>query len=181
MGTVAPRPAASPCDRAIFHSSLLHVPAWITLTVTDLPVAKLAALVDQLGSAALGNDQSNPIPEIIVNVTTRIRTEIAAGGRTTLDADATKIPPSLRSLALRMVLRESQSRLNALGALPLSDDERKEWDQDIRYLERIARREIAVEATDNPESSPTVQASALSPAISASPRGRWGHSAQDGA
>ena len=103
------------------------MPAWITLTVTDLPVAKVSALVDQLGSAALGTGQANPLPEIIANVTARIRAEIAAGGKTTLDAVATKIPPSLKSLALRMVLREGQSRLNALGALPLADDEKEEW------------------------------------------------------
>ena len=146
------------------------MPAWITLTVTDLPVAKVSALVDQLGSAALGTGQANPLPEIIANVTARIRAEIAAGGKTTLDAVATKIPPSLKSLALRMVLREGQSRLNALGALPLADDEKEEWRQDIRYLERIADGDITVEATDNPESSPTVQATTPRPLIT--PRAR---------
>ena len=145
------------------------MPAWITLTVTDLPVAKVSALVDQLGSAALGTGQANPLPEIIANVTARIRAEIAAGGKTTLDAVATKIPPSLKSLALRMVLREGQSRLNALGALPLAHDEKVEWRQDIRYLERIAAGEIAVEATDNPELAPTVQATTPLPLITPRP------------
>lgn len=145
------------------------MPSWITLTAADLPVAKVSALVDQLGSAALGTGQANPIPEIIANVTARIRAEIAAGGKTTLDAAPTKLPPSLKSLALRMVLREAQSRLNALGALPLSDDEKEEWRQDVRYLERIAAGEIAVESTDSPEAAPTVQSTTPRPSISPRP------------
>jgi len=142
------------------------MPTWIAINTDDLPVAKAAALVAALQTAALGEGQLDPIPEIIGNVTARIRMEIAAGGRTVLDADATKLPPSLKSLAVRMALREGQSRLNAAGALPLSDDERKEWDQDVRFLERIARGEITVESTDNPESAPAVQSKTTRPRIS---------------
>ena len=139
--------------------------AWITLTIAQLDTAKAAALVDALQSAALADGQPDPLPEIIAGVTSRIRAEIAAGGRTVLDADGTKVPPSLKSLALRMVLREGQSRLNAGGAFPLSDDEREEWRQDVRYLERIARGDITVEESTNPESTPTVQAAVPSPKI----------------
>jgi hypothetical protein len=139
---------------------------WVSLTLADLNTAKAAALVDALRTAALAEGQADPVPEIIECVVTRIRAEIAGGGRTVLDADTTTVPKSLKSLALRMVLREGQSRLNALGALPLSDDEIKEWDQDIRYLERIAKGDITVEASDNPEPTPTVQATTPSPRIS---------------
>lgn len=144
--------------------------SWITLTVAQLDTAKAAALVDALQTAALATGQTDPLPEIIGNVTARIRMEIAAGGRTVLDADATKLPPSLKSLSLRMVLREGQSRLNAAGALPLADDEKEEWRQDVRFLERIAKGEITVEASDNPESSPTVQSKVSRPLISAPDR-----------
>lgn len=153
--------------------------AWITLTVAQLSTAKAAALVAALQSAALGAGQADPVPEIMSGVTDRIRMEIAAGGRTVLDADATTLPPSLKSLALRMVLREGQSRLNALGALPLGDDEKEEWRQDVRFLERIAKGEITVEASTNPASVPTVQAANPSPLLTARPRlDPW---AQDGA
>ena len=154
--------------------------AWTTFTVADLNSAKAAALVSALQSAALGEGQADPMPGIIALVITRIRAEIAAGGCTVLDADATKIPPSLKPLAMRMALREGQSRLNAAGALPLSDDERTEWKEDLRYLERIAEGRISVEASTNPESAPTVQAAAPSPMISA-PCRSWGAAAQDGA
>lgn len=153
---------------------------WTTLTVADLPIGKAAALVAALQSAALGDGQADPMPGIIAGVITRIRGEIAAGGRTVLDLDATKIPPSLKPLALRMALREGQSRINAAGALPLSDDEREEWRQDVRYLERIAKSEVTVEASINPEATPTTQAAAASPMISSTPRGAWDRRAQDG-
>lgn len=144
---------------------------WITITVADLDTAKAAALVDALRTSALRGTpaQADPMPGIIASVTVRIRAEISAGGKTVLDADATRLPPSLKSLALRMVLREGQSRLNAVGALPLSDDEREEKKDDLRYLERIARGEISVEASDNPESTPSVQATVPSPRITARP------------
>lgn len=152
---------------------------WTTLTLAHLSVGKAAALVAALQTAALGDGQADPMPEILSGVVTRIRAEIAAGGRTVLDADATTIPPSLRSLAVRMALREGQSRLNAAGALPLSEDERLEWKTDVRYLERIAAGDVTVEESTNPESTPTVQTVNPSPMISA--RGReWTACAQDG-
>lgn len=153
---------------------------WTTLTVADLPVGKAAALVAALQTAALGDGQADPMPGICTLVITRIRAEIAAGGRTVLAADATQIPPSLKPLAMRMVLREGQSRLNALGALPLSEDERLEWKEDLRFLERIAKGDLTVEASDAPESTPTVQAVSPSPLICARDR-EWSASAQDGA
>lgn len=153
--------------------------SWITLTVEQLDTAKAAALVDALRTAALRDGQGDPLPEIITAVTARIRMEIAAGGKTILSADPAKVPPSLKSLALRMVLREGQSRLNAVGALPLSEDEKMEWREDIRFLERIAKGEITVEEPDDPESAPSVQSAAAAPAISGRPR-TFGRNSQDG-
>jgi len=153
--------------------------SWITLTVAQLDTAKAAALVDALQTAALAAGQADPLPEIIGNVTARIRMEIAAGGRTVLDADVTKLPPGLKSLGLRMVLREGQSRLNAVGALPLADDEKEEWRQDIRFLERIAKGEITVEASDNPETASSVQPRTARPSIS-EPARQFTREAQDG-
>lgn len=149
--------------------------SWITITIADLNTAKASALVDALRTAALGEGQPDPIPDTIVSVVQRIRAEIAAGGKTVLDADPEKLPPSLKSIAVRMVLREGQGRLNAIGALPLSDDEREEWRQDVRYLERIAKGEISVEKSDNPESTPTVQAKAGRPRITPRPIERQSH------
>lgn len=143
----------------------IHMPSWITLSIEQLTTAKAGPLVVALSTAALGDGQSDPLPEILAGVVTRIRAEIAAGGRTRLDIDPTKLPLSLKALGHRMILREAQSRLNAMGSLPLSDDEKEEWRQDLRYLERIAKGEITVEASDNAEGIPSVQPTTSSPCI----------------
>ena len=152
---------------------------WITLTLAHLDDAKAAALVDQLQTAALADSQPDPVPGILTDVTTRIRIEIAAGGRTVLSLDATALPPSLKRLGLRMALREGQSRLNALGGLPLSDDEIREEKNDLRFLERIADGKITVEASDAPESTPTVQSKTSTPRITARTK-QWTRDQQDG-
>lgn len=152
---------------------------WIILTVAQLDTTKAAAMVDALRTAALRDGQDDPLPEIIVGVTDRIRMEIAAGGRTRLSADPAKLPPSLKSLALRMVVREGQSRINVMGAVPLADEEKEEWRQDIRFLERIAKGEITVEEPDDPEPTPTVQSAVAQPMISGRER-QFTRDQQDG-
>lgn len=152
---------------------------WTTITRDDLIAYKAAAVVDSLESAALGSGQENPIAKIISESIARIRMEISAGGRTVLSAREKTIPPSLMSLACRMALRTGQSRLNAVGAMPLSDDERKEWDKDERLLERIAKGEITIESPTDPASSPEVQTSVVRPSITARSR-RFGRDQQEG-
>ena len=144
--------------------------AWITLSVADLYDAKAAPLIDAAREAVLGDDQTDPIDRAITNVVARIRQEIAAGGRTTLAADTATIPPSLRSLAARMAVRELQSRADALDALPLSDADKEAWRQDVRYLERIASGAITVETSSAPEGSPSVQGGASIEEISSTTR-----------
>jgi hypothetical protein len=155
------------------------MPAWTVIELAHLDTAKAAALVEALRTAALGDDQEDPLPGIITDSVLRIRQEIAAGGRVRLSATPGSVPPSLKRLALRMILREGQSRLNAVGAMPLSDDERKEWDKDDRYLERIAKGEITPEEPDDPEPAPSVQAVVFPPMIAADDR-RFGRASQDG-
>lgn len=146
---------------------------WTTLTDASLNTAKAAALVDQLRSAALAVAQPDPIPEIISDVVKRIRMEIEAGGKTIMSSNPATIPPSLKRIGLRMVLREGQSRLNALGGLPLSEDEVREEKNDLDFLKRIAdpRSNLTVETPDDPEAVPTVQSASPSPMICARPRG----------
>ncbi|EIP99456.1 hypothetical protein OpiT1DRAFT_03973 [Opitutaceae bacterium TAV1] len=152
---------------------------WITLSVAQLDTVKAAALVDALRTAALRENQPDPLPEIITTVTDRIRAEIAAGGKTRLSANPERIPPSLKSIALRMVLREGQGRLNIKNALALSDDDRKQWDKDDRYLERIAGGNVAVEMPDDPEPEPTVQSASALPMITGRDR-KFTRDQQDG-
>jgi len=124
--------------------------AWIALTINDLNNAKVAALVNALRTAARAPGQADPSTDIIATVTARIRGEVAGCASNVLDADTTKIPASLRSLAARMAVREMQSRLQ----LELNETERDEMRADERLLERINSCKVPVEAADNPITSP---------------------------
>jgi phage gp36-like protein len=121
---------------------------WTSITIADLRDTKVSALVEACRTAALGAGQSDPVPNIIANVVARIRAEVAGCSKNSLDADTAAIPADLKSLACRMIVREAMSRLQQ----PLNDDEREEQRNDLRYLERIARCEVPVAATDTPAS-----------------------------
>lgn len=147
---------------------------WISITSADLKDAKVAALVNALASAALGDGQTDPTPRIIENVTLRIRAEIKGCRKNLLDADTTKIPYDLKSLATRMIVRELQSRLQ----ISLTEDERSEARQDIRYLERIASCEVPVAIPDNPVEG-EAQTSSGTP-LYTTPTPYFGRTSQDG-
>lgn len=126
---------------------------WTAITVDDLNDTKVAALVNALRTAALAVGQDDPSDEIIANVVARIRAEVAGCKTNVLDADTTKIPGDLKSLACRMVVREMQSRLQE----PLNEDERAEKRDDLEYLRRISKCEVPVAEPDNPLTTPEVQ------------------------
>ena len=102
--------------------------AWISITIDDLKDAKISALVEACRTAALGTGQTDPVPNIIANVTARIRAEISGCAQNVLDVDTTKIPADLKSLASRMIMREAMSRIQQ----SLTEDEREEQRNDLR-------------------------------------------------
>lgn len=114
------------------------MPAWINITIDDLRETKVSALVDAYQDAALGEDQSDPLPGIIENVCTRIRAEIRSGGKISVSETANAIPPSLKSLALRLVVWEAQSRINVFNSVPMTDQDNTDHRDDLDYLKRIA-------------------------------------------
>lgn len=137
---------------------------WISLTVGDLMDGKAAALVTALQTSALGTGQTDPTQNILDAVTTRIRAEVRGCAANRLDADPSKIPASLKGVAVRMVLREMESRLQ----LALTPDEIREEQQDLSLLQRVSQCQIPVEqpltiGTDQ------LQAPALTPLITAHP------------
>jgi hypothetical protein len=54
------------------------MPRWVTITTDDLNDTKVAALVDALRTAALAVGQDDPVDEIIADVISRIRAEVAS-------------------------------------------------------------------------------------------------------
>lgn len=149
--------------------------SWTTITLADLKDAKAAALVEACQSAALGSGQADPTANIIANAIARIRAEVKACAKNTLDADTAKIPADLKSLAARMILREMQSRIMQ----PLTDDEREEQRNDLRYLERIAECKVPVAAPDTAQTDEEVQSPSGSPRLTARTR-EFGRAYEDG-
>lgn len=149
--------------------------SWTTITIADLKDAKVSALVEACRTAALGSGQTDPVPNIIANVTARIRAEISGCAQNVLDADTAKIPADLKSLAARMIMREAMSRLQQ----QLTEDEREEQRNDLRYLERIAKCDVPVGAPDTPLTTTEVQSAAGTPRMTARAR-NFGRAYEDG-
>lgn len=126
---------------------------WTHITPADLDDAKVAALVTALRTAALAEGQDDRSTAIIKNVVTRIRAEIAGCRTNALDADLEKIPGDLKSLALRLILVDLKNALEE----ELTEDERRAWSKDTRYLERIAECKVPVAAPDDPLKDPGLQ------------------------
>jgi phage gp36-like protein len=149
--------------------------SWTTITVADLKDAKVSALVEACRTAALGSGQTDPVPNIIANVVSRIRAEISGCANNVLDADTTKIPADLKSLACRMIVREAMSRIKR----PLSEDEREEQRNDLKYLERISKCDIPVAEPDTPLTTSEVQSPTGTPRMTARTR-EFGRAYEEG-
>lgn len=126
---------------------------WISITPDDLNDAKASVLVNQLRTAVLATGQLDPTYAIIEGVTAEIRANIKGCKSNLLDSDESTIPKELKALALRMVVREAQSRVR----LKLNDDERAEQVRDDARLVAIRKCELPVQAPDKPQTIPEIQ------------------------
>lgn len=113
---------------------------WITITADHLKAAGHGHIVDRAGSTATG--AGDPIAETIQDVTARIRRAAAAGN--SLDADTTKIPASLKAVAVRMALYALMQRIG----LALNEDERETRRSDESDLKRLTDNRLRVELPD---------------------------------
>jgi hypothetical protein len=92
------------------------------------------------------SDQSNPIDEIIDDMTARVRAEISGNRNNLLNAERTKIPQDLKSFACYLILESAQTRL---PDLKLTADQVRLADDARDSLKRIAQGEVPVSVPDN--------------------------------
>lgn len=137
------------------------MPTWRTITAADLRETKASALVDAFESAALGDGQADPVPNTIIKVCDRIRAEIQSSKKYLVSATPHSIPPSLIELAGNLIAWRMQGRLNVLSALPITDQDKIDHSEDLKYLERIARGDVTIEVPSDPEAVPEVQSGGL--------------------
>lgn len=137
--------------------------SWTAITAAVLKERKVAPLVDAAKNYAAGLDpaQDDPTPAIIASAVKEIRAAVRSCSKNVLDADTSKIPSDLLDLACRKIT----FALKNFVEVELTQDERDDKRADERKLERIASCDLAVEKTDNPETTPTIQSTSGSPRI----------------
>jgi len=136
------------------------MPNWISITVTDLNDAKVAALVDALRTAALAEGQTDPTRRITQEVVDYIRRKIASCAKNLLDADTAAIPAGLKAMCVDLVLARMKGRLE----IELTQDERDRITRHESDLNRIAACTDVVEQPDNAIAAP-VQAISSTPSM----------------
>lgn len=116
---------------------------WTSISQTALKTGKISVVLARVQAIATARSESDPVPELIADVVATLRAAVSAGND--LDTDATKVPGSLKALAIRMVLRRAQSYLE----LPLTKDDATQAEEDAGYLRRIIDAKIAFEKPDD--------------------------------
>ncbi len=135
---------------------------WAAITDEQINAQKLGALVSALRTAALAQGQGDRLDAIQAEVVKTIRRKVAACRTNRVDADSSKIPESLMSIACRMILREGKIALE----MELTEDERRQWDKDDRELDKVATCAMPVDDSDTGE-APAVQSTQPGPSIHA--------------
>lgn len=126
---------------------------WTSITLADLHDSKVAALVEALDTAALGDAQTGRAASLIQTVVDEIRRKIASCPRNTLDADTTTIPKGLKQMAVELILAALKNALE----IALTDDERTSVATHRANLNRIAECKDTIEQPDT-AAEPTAQA-----------------------
>ncbi|MDP0500993.1 MAG: hypothetical protein Q7P63_12940 [Verrucomicrobiota bacterium JB022] len=124
--------------------------SWNPLTLTILQRYLAAPQLRALQTAALADAQGDPLPELIADVTARVRAELRAGGNR-LSADPQALPAELHGPAAALVLATAQTRLPTLELRP---DQVRAYQDARALLERFATGRLRPEAPDDPETAP---------------------------
>lgn len=146
--------------------------AWTTITVEQVKTRLAGAELTAVQSAALADAQTDPLPEIVVQVVDEIRGYCAAGGVTL--GLANTIPCKLVGAALAIIRYRLCTRLPVRSLLT---DARVDENRDaLTLLSRVADQKFSVE---EPTEASTEQASA--PAPSMTPKTlNYGRTSQEG-
>ncbi|HEX4085916.1 MAG TPA: hypothetical protein VHY22_13465 [Chthoniobacteraceae bacterium] len=122
---------------------------WTTISVDDLKAVGYGQIVDRARSMAVGG--VDPAAEAIANAVSRVRRAISTGN--TMDADAAKVPNSLKNVAVKLAFFNLMGRLR----LDLSPSEAEDKRDQISDLKRIQDDEVKVEEPDTPGGNAEMQ------------------------
>lgn len=123
---------------------------WIAITVDTLNEAKIAPLITAASSAAKAVGQVDRAAGLIQGVVNEIRRKVGSCSANQLDSDTTKIPASLRDMAVDMIIARLKFALNR----DPSPGELEQLRRHATNLDRIAEGKDAVEEPDDPIAAP---------------------------
>ena len=112
---------------------------WTNITADDLKATGMGFVIDKAQTTATGG--TDPVAEAIADSVARVRRAITGSS---LDADPTKVPKSLKAVAVRKALFALMERIR----VPLSKDQSDTRTADNSDLLRISDKKIPVETPD---------------------------------
>jgi len=117
---------------------------WTAITIQDLYDSQVAPLIDAANSVALGASQADRVTGTIAGVVLDIRGQCARVN--SLDSDTTKIPGSLKNLAVDMIY----CRLKRSLQMELTEDERSNLKSCESRLQLIGDGKGFIDPPDSP-------------------------------
>ena len=145
---------------------------WTAITEDNLKAAGHGAIVDAARSAGAGG--GDPVAESIADAVSRVRAACSTGNQ--LDADATKVPNSVKGLAIRIALFALMERIN----YPLGEDQRDTRRNDNSYLLRINDDRLKFELPDNSAGNAEMQRGADMDTVTRTNRRHYTRRGMDG-
>ena len=130
------------------------MPAWISLSLSDLNSYLVGAQVNALNTAALAAGQSDRFTGIMTDMVNRIRVKIEGCPRNHISATPLTIPPELKWVACYLIIEAMQT---AVPGLKLTDDQRNQIAKADDQLTRIADCKEVVSIPNDPLTPADVQ------------------------
>ena len=124
---------------------------WIEIKIGDLYAYLAAMQVDAINKCAAQKNQTEPITEIIHDISLKIRAQIASNKRNSLSERQYAIPPELKSEACNLILETAQTRI---PGLKLTSDQVRLADQARLHLQKIVKGDIIVSVPGDMETRP---------------------------
>jgi hypothetical protein len=157
------------------------MPAWCHISLADVQAYASQARLDITLEAGVTAEQW--VASMISTVVAQIRAKVATCPQNRLDANPSKIPPEYREYAVLTVLSAILSRPGADGSdrsnLALTSDQVRRVERAETDLDQVAKCDLAVTVTDDPEPDPSMLSSQPSPRIRPKTR-RWTWDQQEG-
>ena len=116
--------------------------SWSALTTANVKTRLTGAELAAMQTAALSAGQTDPLPDIITQVTDEVRGYVAANRKNTLGAAGT-LPSKLHGAALAMIRYRLATRLPVKSLL--TEDRVKENEAAIRLMEQVAAGKFSIE------------------------------------